>query len=82
VIRRHFYLKKDEIMKECNKWIELSESKYAYYCGLIKDHNSNWCGKFKDKKAYQTMLKEVVGKLEKELNKLEAPSIVQVEEKK
>ena len=22
VIRRHFYLKKDEILEECNKWLE------------------------------------------------------------
>jgi len=42
-------LKKDEIMKECKKWVELSDTKSASYNGLIKDHNSNWCGKFKEK---------------------------------
>ena len=42
-------MKKDEIMKECKKWIELSENRSASYNGLIKDHNSNWCGKFKEK---------------------------------
>jgi hypothetical protein len=43
VIRRHFYLKKDDILAECNKWLAVSDNKNNFYCGLIKDHNSNWC---------------------------------------
>jgi len=52
------------------------KKKNAYYCGLIKDHNSNWCNKFKDKGSYSTMLKVVVAKLETELKNLELPTIV------
>jgi len=63
-------------MAECRKWVEISEKKNAYYCGLIKDHNSNWCNKFKDKGSYSTMLKVVVAKLETELKNLELPTIV------
>lgn len=40
IVRRHFYLKKEEIMEECRKWVEYSETKEALYTGLINDHNS------------------------------------------
>ena len=42
VIRRHFYLKKDEILEEVRKWIKFSEVREASYVGLISDHNSSW----------------------------------------
>jgi hypothetical protein len=51
VIRRHFYLKRDEIMKEVTRWIKMAEVRDASYTGLINDHNSSWCSQFKkDKK--------------------------------
>lgn len=45
VIKRHFYLKKAEILEEVNKW--LAEAKNASYVGLVSDHNSTWCSTFK-----------------------------------
>lgn len=41
IIKRHFYLKKEEIMKEVKKWIKYAEVREANYTGLINDHNSN-----------------------------------------
>jgi hypothetical protein len=52
IIKRHFFLKKEEILKECKKWVAMSEKKNAFYCGLIKDHNSNWCAQFKTHGTY------------------------------
>lgn len=43
VIRRHFYLKKDEILEECKKWIKYAEVRPASYNGLVTDHNHSWC---------------------------------------
>jgi hypothetical protein len=42
IIKRHFYLKKEEILEECNLWIKYADRE-ASYVGLINDHNSNWC---------------------------------------
>ena len=71
VIRRHFYLKKDEILEECNKWIEFAKNREASYTGLINDHNSSWCTEFKTSKTrYRDLLIEAVKDLEVELNKL------------
>ena len=61
VIRRHFYLKKDQIMEQCRKWIKLAEKREASYNGLVNDHNYNWCTNFKKSKTeYKTMLEKAV----------------------
>jgi len=71
IVRRHFYLKKAEIMEEVNKWVEYADTKDATYTGLINDHNGTWCNEFKkQKKAYHKKLVEAVAELEIELNKL------------
>ncbi len=63
-------------------WVLNAEKKSASYNGLISDHNSTWCTKFKVKGAYVQMLKEVQKKLEDALSRLELPAINQIEEKK
>ncbi|CAK77506.1 unnamed protein product (macronuclear) [Paramecium tetraurelia] len=80
IIRRHFYLKKQEILEECNKWVELADTKEAVYTGLLNDHNSSWCSEFKkSKKAYHKKLSEAVKELEEELNKIQPPSAADLE---
>lgn len=74
IIRRHFYLKKDEILEDCKHWIEEAKEHEALYTGLVSDHNYNWCNKFKNKGTYEKMLIELVDELEIELNKLPEPS--------
>jgi hypothetical protein len=74
VVRRHFYLKKDEIMKDLKKWIEEAKENEALYTGLVSDHNYNWCNKFKVKGTYEKMLTDLVDELEKEFAKLPEPS--------
>ena len=57
IIRRHFFLKKDEILEEMRKWLKFALVREASYTGLINDHNSNWCTEFKtDKRRYHDML--------------------------
>lgn len=75
IIRRHFYLKKDEILKEAKKWIKFAEVRDATYVGLVNDHNRTWCDQFKKTKtAYLEMLKQQIGELETVLNSLQPPT--------
>ena len=75
VVRRHFYLKRDEILTEVRKWLKYSEVREASYSGLVNDHNSHWCTEFKKAKTtYHDMLSEAIKELEKELNALQPPS--------
>lgn len=75
VIKRHFYIKKEEILKEVNHWVELAEKNEAAYNGLVNDHNYNWANQFKASKTkYKEMLSGVVQELTDELNKLERPT--------
>ena len=73
MIKRHFYLKKEKILKDVKEWLQRSETVSAMYAGLILDHNNNWCTKFKQKGAYTKMLQEAFDTLKKELDALEMP---------
>ena len=83
VIRRHFYLKKDEIMEECRKWQKYAEKRQANYVGLVNDHNSSWSNEFKKTKTqYKDMLDKAIKELQEELNKLPPPKHSDVVAKK
>ena len=41
VVKRHFYIKKAEILKDLYKWIERAEKVEALYTNLVNDHNHN-----------------------------------------
>lgn len=57
VIKRHFFIKKPEILKEVHHWLELAEKNEATYGGLVNDHNYNWANQFKASKTkYKEML--------------------------
>ena len=76
IIRWHFHLKKSEILEEVGKWLEFSKDRKATYNGLVNDHNSSWASQFKSTKTkYSEMLADAINELEKELKKLELPSI-------
>lgn len=65
VIKRHFYLKKDEILEETKKWLKYAEKREASYNGLVSDHNNNWSNQFKKSKTeYKTMLEKAIKELE------------------
>ena len=83
VVRRHFYLKKDAILKEVKGWVELADKNEASYAGIVYDHNYNWCKMFKENKGkYKEMLVEAIKELEDELNKLPPPSGEDIEKMK
>ena len=74
VIRRHFFVKRAEILAEVNYWLELTEKNEASYVGLTRDHNQRLCEQFaKSKTAYKEMLQEVVDELTDALNKMDRP---------
>ena len=82
VVRRHFYLKKDEILEETRKWLKYAEVREANYTGLVNDHNHQWCSQFKaSKNSYKDMLAQAIKELETELNKLAPPSGKDLEKK-
>ncbi|KAL4475099.1 hypothetical protein ABPG74_001795 [Tetrahymena malaccensis] len=80
VIKRHFYLKKDEILKECEGWIERSTKKQASFVGLVSDHNPQICQEFKQPNKYVEQLKLAVQDLRQELEKLTPPSSIETSE--
>ena len=74
VIRRHFYLKKEEIIADLGKWLKDAKKKEAIYSGLVLDHNATFAGWFREsKEAYYEKLLEVVSELEEELGNLPEP---------
>lgn len=51
VIKRHFYIKKSEIIDEVNRWVEYADKREASYNGLVNDHNSSWATDLKVSKG-------------------------------
>ena len=73
VIKKHFYYKKNDIMKTCNKWLEeaQSEKDMADYTSLVVSHNYELATMFnKNKEAYHTELAKEVDILRNKLNAL------------
>lgn len=74
-IKRHFYVKKAEILTEVNEWLKLADVNEASYNGLVNEHNQKLAADMKASKTkYKEMLQSAVNELTEELNKLEAPS--------
>ena len=73
VIRRHFYLKKDQILKEVQGWIERSKKLTATYESYSLDHNYTMANKFRKSGEYTRMLREIYKELETTLNSLPLP---------
>jgi len=69
VIKRHFYLKKEDVLKTCRRWIDRAGKQEANYTHLVNDHNPTIAKDFqKSKTRYQEALKVVVDELEDVLN--------------
>lgn len=79
VIKRHFYLKKKEIMEEVNLWLKYASEREANYTGLIVDHNHSYANMFKGKDSYKQQLEKVIKELEEVLNSLPPPSEISKE---
>ncbi len=79
VIKRHFYIKREEILIDVKKWVERADKVEALFTGLVSDHNHAMAKDFqKSKTKYREMLAAVVVELEDELNKLEKPTNYQI----
>ena len=73
VIKRHFYLKKKQILKEVRGWIDRSRTATAKYSSYSLDHNQNWANKFNKPGEYTRMLEEIFYELESTLDSLPLP---------
>jgi len=49
VIRTHFLLNRENILKTVDKWVEESKSRTASYGGLVTSHNYDSANKFSTK---------------------------------
>ncbi len=56
VIRRNFYLKKNEILKEVKEWVDNSKVTEAVYTGLVYDHNYTWAPQISPPGKYSEMM--------------------------
>ncbi|CAI2384890.1 unnamed protein product [Moneuplotes crassus] len=74
-IRKHFFIKRDEVMDEVKEWLELASQNKASYASLVECHNHSWCTKFKEENRYKEMLEEAITKLEEAFKGLKEPSL-------
>lgn len=75
IIKRHFYLKKEAVLKTCHRWIERAGTQEAAYTHLVSDHNHTIAKDFqKSKTRYKEALTAVVTELEEQMNALEKPT--------
>ena len=74
VIKRHFYLKKSQILKEVQGWIERSKTAKAEYSSYSSSHNYKLSDQFRIKGQYTKMLQNIYVELEKILNGLPLPT--------
>ena len=70
IIRRNFYLKKKQILKEVQSCIERSKTTKAKYTSYSYAHNSNWANTFNITGEYARILEETYNELENTLNGL------------
>ena len=76
VIRTHFWLKKDLILRDVKRWRKIAQNNEATYKALVMDHNYKYCDKFnKTPDAYFTDFDEQVKLLKETLESLEAPKV-------
>ena len=59
VIKIHFFLKKEKILKEVDSWIERAEKVPYKMDGLISSHNSTYSNRFSNKSNYISDLKKI-----------------------
>ena len=59
IIKIHFFLKKEKILKEVDSWIERAEKVPYKMDGLISSHNSSYSARFEKKENYIKDLKKI-----------------------
>ena len=59
VIKIHFFLKKEKILKEVDSWIERAEKVPHQMGGLVSSHNNSYASKFANRSNYIKELKKI-----------------------
>ena len=74
VIKIHFYLKKERILKEVDSWIEKAKKKPFIFDGLSSCHNDFYALRFKNKDNYLNDLVKIREELKKTLYSIKLDS--------
>ena len=73
---RHFFLKRDDILKQCQAWLSTAkaDSATARYTGLVQVHNSHLADRFRESPtAYYDAMVPLVKQIESALFALTLP---------
>ena len=70
VIKIHFYLKKDKILKEVDSWIEKGKTVPFSFDGLSSCHNSSYANRFQNKNNYIEDMKKIREELKQKLDSI------------
>jgi len=73
VVKRHFYIKKQDVIKTCRYWVQQAGEEEAMYRDLVESHNSQIARDFQKDGRYKEALTKCVEELEDMLNKLDKP---------
>ncbi len=74
VIKRHFFLKKNQILKEVEGWIERGKNEPCSYTSYVSSHNNNISNRFSSaKNNYSNEMSTLYVKLKNLLNNITLP---------
>eukprot|EP00347_Sterkiella_histriomuscorum_P007708 403347869 len=73
VIKRSFYLKKNEILREVKEWVDRAKVTDATYQGLVYDHNYHWAPQISPEGKYAQLMEEAYKELKETLESLTSP---------
>lgn len=73
VIKRSFYLKKNEILREVKEWVDRAKTTEATYTGLVYDHNYTWAPQISPEGQYAKMMEDIYKELKEALESIPSP---------
>lgn len=73
MIRRSFYLKKNEILREVKEWVDKAKTTEAQYTGLVYDHNYHWAPQISQEGKYIEMMEQIYKELKETLDSIQSP---------
>ena len=73
VIKRSFYLKKNEILREVKEWVVNAKTSDALYTGLVYDHNYTWAPQISPEGKYSELMEQAYKELKETLESIPSP---------
>ena len=73
IIKRSFYLKKNDILREVKEWVDRAKTVAANYTGLVHDHNYTWAPQLSPEGKYAQLMEEIYKELKETLESIPSP---------